>query len=403
MLSMLALASLLTLATVISDGATSVTAQEARPKPDKPSVSLAQAPRFHNEPISVVLEWAVREASMTCMVSEGALTDPTTSKPRRVSYDGGGALLEPAQRTLLVFEILRTVGLVAMPVVGMPMGTYTVMPIADAAGAGSVETHIEDLEGLYFGSLSLSAVTITLDELEALVRRIATPGAAVSVFKPTSKLLVADFVDTLQSIWDAHMEAQAITDRDDDVITEFARPVTHEPRGMVLALNAARHADEDCTVSLHDQSGTLVFTGQRLHVARALDRFDALEEQVALPKSQRTINLYSARILDAEVLALATRGFFAAEIARGTARIGEVLSRGQLMIESTESDWARIQTFLTEIDVPARSVEEATKDEAWKTLRDAERRASSKPTEKSTEKPESKPARPEPPAPPPTE
>lgn len=355
-----------------------LTAQEspgggAKHKPSG-SETLIPAPSFDAAPIGDVLAWASRNAGLSFMARDGVLMQDDGKTPLRVSYKGG-VQLGTMQATLLVYELMRSVGLVPMPVVGMPAGTHSVVKTTEAAGVGTVAAHIEDLEGAYFGTLALEAWSVPVKELESLVRKLASPHAVITVFEPTSKLVVADFADTLSVIWDAHIDAQTHAERDDDIVSEFARPAKHDAAGLAMALSASLSPEEKCRVVVHGQSGTLLVTGQRKHVHAVLDRFDALEEQPVLPGQSRVLNLFYPNILPVGVLADTARGFFATEVAIGTMRISAIESRKHLVVESSQADWQRIQKFLADVDVPARSVAEAEGDVAWMEQRAAERMA----------------------------
>jgi type II secretory pathway component GspD/PulD (secretin) len=195
----------------------------------------------------------------------------------------------------------------------------------------------------------------------------------ITTFEPTSKLVVADFADTLSVIWDAHIDAQTHAERDDDIVSEFVRPARHDTKGMAVALSSSLSPGEVCRVVVHEQSGTLLVSGQRQHVHAVLDRFDALEEAPVLPGQARMVNLFYPNILPVDVLVGAVRGFFAAEVSLGTVRVSGIESRKHLVIESSQADWQRIQKFCADVDVPARSVAEAEGDEAWREQRAAER------------------------------
>jgi len=345
---------------------------EAQEKPVPAPVSLVSAPTFTAAPVVEVLAWAGRNAGMIFMAREGVLDDPASKKPLRVSFNGQGQL-EPMQRKLLVFELLRSVGLVPMPVTGMPDGTFMVLKTTEAAGVGQMVLDIDELEGAYFGTIALEAWAIPVKELESMVRKLAGPHAVISVFEPTSKLVIADFVDTLRVIWDAHVDAQTPTERDDDIVTEFVRTLKHDVKSLAVALSASVHPEEDCKVVVHDATGAIMVTGQYRHVVSVLERFDALEAMEILPGQSRVMNLYYPQMVPGAVLATAARGFFAAEVATGTMRFGEIESRKHIVVESSQADWQRVQKFFADNDVPPRSVAEAEQDEAWRERQAAER------------------------------
>jgi type II secretory pathway component GspD/PulD (secretin) len=350
-------------------------AQRDRPAPDKPAPDqpMVAAPNFNNATVPEVMAWAARNAGVTWMGRGDQFLDEA-GQPLRIS-SSGLTLLEPQDRLIFVYEMLKRVGLVAMPVAGMPVGTVAVVPTSEAAGVGNVATDIEELEGDWFGMLALEAWSISVEELEAIVRKYASKYAVISTIVPTKRVLVADFIDNLNGIWDAHILGQTHAQADSDIITETVASARHDPKTLAMALQRSVHSNQDCRVTLHESTGAIMVTGQRVDVETVLESFDILEEMPLLPGAARTLQLFTAKIIPADVLAQSARGAFAAELALGSVRIGEIMSRRMVMVEASEADWRRVEAWMNAVDVAPRSVAEAETDEAHRVRREAEQRA----------------------------
>ncbi len=348
-------------------------AQREAPAPaPKQDEALVPAPTFNNATVIEILTWGSRNAGITWLGRGEQFLDES-GKPLTVSASGG-KLLTLQDRQIHLYELLRKVGLVPLPVAGMPAGTVTVVPASEAAGIGAVATDFEELDGAWFATLALEAWAIPVKELDELVRKFASPHAVISTLEATGRVLVADFIDNLGAIWDAHIHAQTPAAADGDVIIETILSSRHDSLALATALQRSVHSTQSAKVSRHDTSGAIILTGPRIEVEALLDTFDTLEELPVLPGSTRKVSLFTAKILSADVLAQSARGAFAAEVALGSIRIGEILSRRLVMVEATEGDWRKVEAWLNAADVPARSVAEAETDEAWRALREAERR-----------------------------
>jgi hypothetical protein len=389
------------------------------PRKDVPTplwipIHWVTVPQFNDAPVTDVLNWASREFGIAFLSTDGRLNG-ADGKPLRLTWrqgnfaatglppwTGEGAPPKPGMENgvLALYAMLREAGLVAMPLAGMAQPTCQVMSVKDASAYGRVTTSIDDLEGTFFGTLALHAEKISVRALRDIVTRSASPTAVISVFEPTSRVLVADYIDQLRVVAAAADEAQTPALRDDDIITSVERPTRHDPRGLMNTIMGAKHATQEYQVALNESSHALVFTGRRKDVDAALFQFDAIEKLPALAEEQPEMNIYSVRTLGAAEVAQSLRGQFAAEVSRGQVRITEIVPRGQVVVSAPQKLWKLMNAALPEIDRVPHNAEEQAADERYKAMKALERRNAADAAKADAAKPD--PAKPAPPNPDPS-
>ena len=178
---------------------------------------------FKNAPITEVLVWAQKELGVGFVYEAADLIDPQTRKPFRVSADSVAARTR-AQKTLLLFELLRRARLVPFTIEGMPGPTYELVTGKDAARSAEIHNHPRELDGVWFASL---AIKLRIADPKALAERIRprlSEGIGrVEVLERTHTLIVTDFAGRLRAAWAFAHEADTASAREDDpIIRDFA-------------------------------------------------------------------------------------------------------------------------------------------------------------------------------------
>ncbi len=325
---------------------TATAAQDAPPKPD-----------FDNAPVLDVLLWARRDIGCGFMYQAELLLDPATGKPRTVSAEG----VKPrgnADKTLLLFELLRRSGLVAFEVGGLAGPTYQ---LHDAAGAARVATlfeHPDEVGTHLFAGLSIRLRRVSAAEVAERIRERLTPGVgAVEVFETTHTVIVTDFADRLRAAWDIAAAADETHERAEDLIAAD-RGLRHVSAQRAMAsLERLREKGETWKVTAHETANVLLFSGRRDEIGRVLERVSMLdrhEERPAYAESTRTIKLM---FVDAPAATRTLREMFAGEVASGAVQIGSHVDR-QVVFRGTAHDYGRAVEIMKALDVPKREGED---------------------------------------------
>jgi hypothetical protein len=314
-------------------------AQEAAPKPE-----------FDNAAVTEVLLWA--QKSIGCgFVYEGAsLNDPATGQIRRITAKH----IEPqtkAEKTLLLFELLRRCGLVPFEVGGMPGPTYHLYTSDGAARNAVIFNEPAELEGMYFASLSIKLRHAAVQSVAPRIREKLTPGiGSVEVFDDTHSMIVTDYVDRLLVAWDMAQTAEAPAPRDDDlVVTDFLAANSPAAR-LAAAIERLREADETWKATVNETANVLLISGVRAQVNAVIQRLALLDkhpEHASYKESTQTIKLIY--LTPAEAVD-ALREMFEPQVEAGSVQIGGFERDRKVVFRGTEYDFGRAQATIKALD-----------------------------------------------------
>jgi hypothetical protein len=315
-------------------------AQEAAPKPE-----------FDNAPVTDVLMWA--QKSIGCgFVYEGAvLNDPATGQLRRVT----ARHVEPeskAEKTLLLFELLKRCRLVPFEVGGMPGPTYHLYTADGAARNAVILSSPQELEGMYFASLSIRLKRAAVQAVAPRIRPKLTEGiGSLEVFEDTHSLIVTDFVARLLVAWDIAMAAEQPVEREDDLIVQDFVAIRGAATRMAAAIERLREADESWKSTVSETANVLLISGRRGEVATVMQRLallDKHDENAAFKESTQTIKLIY--LTPAEAVA-SLRQMFEAQVEAGSVQIGGFDRDRKVVFRGTEFDFNRAQATIKALDV----------------------------------------------------
>lgn len=313
-------------------------AQEAAPKPE-----------FDNAPITDVLLWA--QKSIGCgFVYEGAsLNDPATNQIRRIT----ARQVEPqtkAEKTLLLFELLRRCGLVPFEVGGMPGPTYHLYTAEGAARNAVIYNQPVELEGMYFAALSIRLSRAAVQSVAPRIRPKLTAGVgSIEVFEDTHSMIVTDYVDRLLVAWDIAMAAEQPVHRDDDLVVQDFAARTVASR-LAAAIERLREAEEGWKSTINESANVVLVSGKRSEVETVIQRLTLLDkhgENAAFRESTQTIKLI---YLTPGEAAVALRQMFEAQVAAGSVQIGGFDRDRKVVFRGTEYDFGRAQATIKALD-----------------------------------------------------
>ena len=312
---------------------------------------VAPKPEFDNAPVTDVLLWA--QKSIGCgFVYEGAvLNDPATGQLRRVT----SSHVEPAskaEKTLLLFELLKRCKLVPFEVGGMPGPTYHLYTADGAARNAVILSSIDELEGMYFASLSLRLRHAAAQVLAARIRPKLTEGIGnVEVFEDTHSLIVTDYADRLIVAWQIAMDAEMPVEREDDLIVQDFLVTKGAATRMAAALERLRETNETWKSTVNEGANVLLISGRRGDVAIVTQRLallDKHDENAAYAESTQTIKLIY--LTPAEAVA-SLRQMFEAQVNAGSVQIGGFERDRKLVFRGSEFDFTRAQATIKALDV----------------------------------------------------
>jgi len=314
-------------------------AQEAAPKPE-----------FNNAPVTDVLLWAQRAIGCGFVYEAAVLNDSATGQPRRIT----ASHTEPqtkAEKTLLLFELLRRCKLVPFEIGGMPGPTYHLYDADGAARNAVIVQAPEDLEGMYFASLSLKLRRANVQTLAPRVRATLTAGVgSIEVFEETQSLIVTDYADRLLAVWELLQAAEEPAPRDDDlVVQDYA--AKSSATGLVAALERLRESDEAWKSTINATSNVVLVSGLRAEVELVMQRLKLLDghpENAAFSESTQTIKLIY--LTPAEATAT-LRAMFEAQVESGSVQIGGFERDRKLVFRGTEFDFSRAKATIKALDV----------------------------------------------------
>jgi|GEM_PF-5664411 len=330
-----------------------------------------QLPAFDAAPISQLLLWYQKEMGTGFLLNEGsALNDDLT--PVRVSFMPPQGTSD-AELLILLFESMRSVGRVLMPVEGLDNDTLTfnLLRVEEAAGYGVVADQISELEGYYFGSLAINSKLMSVEEMQALLTPLLSRHGRMTALPNTSKLVVSDYIDNLKAMATAASAANSPALRADDLIHRIYTPLRHEVAALGRAVLDARQIGEVYDVTMLESAKTLMVTGERAHVEEALSRLAALDSRMQLEVPPLKMNEYLVKVRTLDEIDDALRNFFERDFNRGQMRMTSFRPREILLIECNAAKFQEVLAFLAEVDRTPRSQDEAKREAKYDALKKA--------------------------------
>jgi type II secretory pathway component GspD/PulD (secretin) len=317
----------------------SATAQEPVPKPE-----------FDGAPVTDVLIWAQRSIGCGFMYEGQVLRDPATGKQRSITAKH----IEPATRaekTALLFELLRRCGLVAFEIGGLPGPSYQLYDAAGAAANAPLFDNPDKLGNALFAGLTIRLKRAAALEVAARVKQRLTPVGAVEVFETTQTLIVTDYRDRLAAAWEVAQSAENGAERVDDmVVRDYS--LRNVPADRALAgLQRLREKNESWNAAAHQTANVLLFSGRRDELDRVAERLrlmDRHEERAEFAEATRTIKLI---FLDAGAAVKTLRQMFEADVAADSVQIGS-LQGDTVVFRGSEYDYRRAADTLKLLDQP---------------------------------------------------
>lgn len=320
----------------------SATAQEPEPKPE-----------FNNAPVTDVLVWAQR--SIGCgFIFEAETLRGADGRPRGIT----ATHVQPAtqaERTLLLFELLRRCGLVAFEVGGLPGPTYQLYDAQAAARAAPLYRHPDEAAGTTFGGLSIQLKRASAVEVATRIRRRLSDGAgAVEVIEATQTLIVTDYTDRLHAAWEIATAAENAADRDDDlVVRDFAlRAIPAEK--ATAALERLREPEESWKVAPHETANVLLFSGRRDELERVLERTSKLDSHEERPEFAEETRRIKVIFADPGHVARTLREMFSERVRAGGVQIGVFERDRAIIFRGSNHDYRRALDTVRLLDVDPR-------------------------------------------------
>lgn len=316
-----------------------------------PAQDAAPKPEFNDAPVTEVLLWAQKSIGCGFIYDGEVLKDPATGQVRRVTAQ----LVEPATRpekTLLLFELLKRAGLVPFEVGGMPGPTYQLYGAEGAARNAAIVQSREELDGLYFASLSIRLRSAPVQSVAIRVQDRLTPGiGSVETFEDTHSMIVTDYVERLYVAWEIARTADTPTTRDDDlVVSDFAVRSMPAER-LAAALERLREKNEEWKSTLNEFSNVLLISGRRDTVELVIERarkLDAREPNPAFEETTSTIKLIYVKPADA---VNTLRDLFKEQVESGSVQIGAFERDRKVVFRGSSYDAQRAQAAVKVIDV----------------------------------------------------
>lgn len=315
------------------------TAQEAEPKPE-----------FNSAPVTDVLVWAQRAIGCGFIYEAEALRD-ADGNPRSITATH--VLPETqAERTLLLFELLRRCGLVAFEVGGMPGPTYQLYDAAGAARAAPLYRHPDEAAGTTFGGVSIQLTRASAVEVATRIRRRLSEGVgAVEVIEATHTLIVTDYVDRLHAAWKIAAAAEEGADRDDDlVVRDFA--LKNIPAAQAAAaLERLREAEETWKVAPHETANVLLFSGRRDELDTVLERAGKLDSHEDRPEFAEETRRIKIIYIEPGQVARTLREMFGEDLRAGGVQIGVFERDRAIIFRGSNYDYRRALDTIRLLDV----------------------------------------------------
>lgn len=309
-----------------------------------------ETPTFDNAKVSAVLKWAQNDLGVGFVYEGADLVDPKTNKERTVSSQG----ITPktrAQKTLLLFELLKRAGLVPFEVGGLPGPTYHLYTAKSALRNAEILNHVDDLGDRWFASLSIRVQRATVETLAKDIREILTDGVGkVEVFATTHTLVVSDYCDRLRAAWELAMQADIKSVRDDDPVIYDHVSKQMPAEQMVASLERLRASGESWRASVNSSSNVVLLTGRRDEIELLKIRILRLEAHP--PKKQYKEQTFTLRALyvSSSEAAKTLKELFVREIKLGSVRIGSFERTRSIVFTGSRLDYDRAVDAMKIID-----------------------------------------------------
>ncbi len=311
----------------------------------------APKPEFDNAPVTKVLLWAQKSIGCGFVYEGDDLNDPETGRVRRITAKH----VEPdtrAEKTLLLFELLKRAGLVAFEVGGLPGPTYQLHTAEGAARNAPLISHPDELGGLYFASLSIHLKRADVQSVAPRIRPKLTEGVGgLEVLEDTQSLIVTDFAERLRVAWEIVLAADEPLPRSDDVIVENFAVENGVASRFASGLERLRRDNEDWKLTVNETANVLLFSGQRAQIERVMERvrkLDAHPENPAFAEDTYTIKLIYIELKEGMNT---LRDMFEKEIQAGTVQVGRFQRDRKIVFRGSKWDYERARATISAIDV----------------------------------------------------
>jgi hypothetical protein len=308
-------------------------------------------PEFDNAPVREVLTWAQDTLGVGFIYEAEVLLKPGTSEPRRVTASHVLPELH-AERTKVLFELLREAGLVPFEVGGLPGPTYRLMDAGTAARNAPIVDSPAQLEGLYYAGLTIRLQRTSVQEVATRIRgRLSPRVGTVETFEITQSLIVTDFVDRLQAAWEVARTAELAAVRDDDMVVEdFVLRNTQADRAAA-ALERLRERDEGWRLAMHATANVLLISGRRDEVAMVAERARLLDLREARPEYAEDTRVIGVISADPGHVARTLREMFEAQVKAGSVQIGVFDRTRAIVFRGSRYDYERALETVRVLDV----------------------------------------------------
>lgn len=313
--------------------------------------SKAQEPEavaFKDAPITDVLAWARKDIGCG-FIYEGADL-MVEGKVRRISCERLAPKTK-AERTLVLFELLKRVELVAFEVEGMPGPTYQLVRGTEAARYATLVKSVQEAQKYYFAALAIKLMRADPASAAQAVRKVLTENVGyVEVFAQTHTLIVSDFSSRLAAAWETAQAADVPADRDDDLIIADFTPQTTTAKRAAAAMERLRSAGESWQVTINESSNVLLVSGRRDEARRVSERFARFESKPADPAFSETVETFKVVNVPAEEALRVLKSMFETDIAAGAVQIGAFERQKKIVFRGGRQDAQRAKEALKAID-----------------------------------------------------
>lgn len=313
--------------------------------------SQAQEPEvvtFKDAPITDVLAWAQKDIGCGFVYEGADLMDE--GKVRRISCER----LTPktkAESTLVLFELLKRVELVAFEVEGMPGPTYQLVRGTEAARYATLVKSVQEAGKFYFAALAIKLMRADPAKAAEAVRKVLTQNVGyVEVFAQTHTLIVSDFSSRLTAAWETAQAADVPAERDDDLIIADLTPQTTTAKRAAVALDRLRSAGETWQVTVNESSNVVLVSGRRDEVRRVSERFSRFESKPADAAFAETVETFKVVNVSADEAARTLKSMFESDIASGSVQIGAFERQKKIVFRGGRQDAQRVREALKAID-----------------------------------------------------
>ncbi|MCA8913127.1 MAG: hypothetical protein KDB82_15610 [Planctomycetes bacterium] len=314
-------------------------AQEAAPKPE-----------FDDAPVTDVLKWAQQSIGVGFIYDGEVLNDPASGQIRRVTAKHVAPDTK-AEKTLLLFELLKRCGLVAFEVGGMPGPTYHLYSADGAARNAVIVKTPEELSDLYFGSLSVQLKRSAVQAVAARVRPKLSQGVgSIEVFENTQSMIITDFADRLRAAWEIVQAAENQAPRDDDLVVETYVVKNGVADRFRAGMERLREGGENWKATVNENSNLLLISGRRDEVSRVLARLRQLDSGEPDPNFEESTGTIKLIFLKPSDAVATLRQMFESELASGSVQIGGFERDRKVVFRGSNYDLERARAAVKAID-----------------------------------------------------